>query len=325
MTPAANAFSPTHEDGILCCEVGRERYAFRSSDIRHVERAEYVRVDGGTDGRRGTLRLGSQQVPVFALGQVLGGTSSNYTPHGGEGHVAITGERGALVGWQVDRIARAPRLGAGDIAALPPILGAPATSWFEGLVRLDDDESALLIAPHHLASGRQVVEGRDPEVAFERRAPTPAIDPEPVAVVFSTTALPASAAIRYALSGRQIAAIVQSTEIIAVPGCSDRVRGVMWWRRVVVPVIDFRNAADRDATPPRRRLIVQCGARQHVSLIAFSIDSEVVMCRPATDHRLLPAVACPPFASGVFDVNGEAVALLDLDALLAPTPPVQPS
>jgi len=320
MTGAPHAGVPVREDGILCCDVGRDRYAFRSRDIRHVERAEYVRVDRGESKRRGTLKLGGQHVPVFALGEVLGGASSDSGANCFTGHVAVTGERGALVGWLVDRIARAADPGSANIAALPPILGAPATSWFEGIVRLGDDESALLIAPHLLASGAPRAEGREAEPVFARPRPTPVVDPEPVVVVFSTTVLPASAASRYALSGRQIAAIVQSTDPIAVPGCSDRVRGVMWWRRTVVPVIDFRSAADGTVTPHRRRLIVQCGARQHGALIALSIDSEVVMCRPAADHRLLPAVPCPPFASGVFDINGEPVALLDVDALLAADP-----
>jgi len=304
------------EDGILCCDVGHEQFAFRSADVRHVERAEYMRPDRGDDGRVGTLRLGGQTVPVFALRDVLGRALPDQRPIGDEGHIAVTGDRHSLAGWLVDRIARPAQPAPGDIAPLPSIVGAPATSWFEGIVWLGEDESALLLAPHRLHSPAPCVDVNHGEVAFERPQ-SPAGEPEPVAVVFSTTVLPQSAARRYALSGRQVAAIVQPTAPIAVPGCSEYVGGVMWWRRTVVPVIDFRAPADRHVTPHRRRLIAQCGAGHHGSLVAFSIDAEVIMCRPAADHRLLPAVPCPPFAAGVFDVNGEAVALLDLDALLA--------
>lgn len=306
----------TPDDGILCCDVGHERFAFRSGDVRHVERAEYLRPDRGDAGRLGTLRLGGQTVPVFALRDVLGRAVPDHRPTGHEGHIAVTGDRHALAGWLVDRIARPARPAPGDIAPLPSIVGAPATSWFEGIVWLGEDESALLLAPHRLHSPAPGVDINHGELAFERPQ-SAAGEPEPVAVVFSTTVLPQSAARRYALSGRQIAAIVQPTTPIAVPGCSEYVGGVTWWRRTVVPVIDFRAPADRHVTPHRRRLIAQCGAGHHGSLVAFSIDAEVIMCRPADDHRLLPAVPCPPFASGVFDVNGEAVALLDLDALLA--------
>ena len=306
--------SHSAEDGILCCDVGDERFAFRSGDVRHVERAEYLRPDRGDGGRLGTLRLGGQTVPVFALGDVLGRTAPDHRHTSSDGHIAVTGDRHSLAGWLVDRIARPAQPAPGDIAPLPSIVGAPATSWFEGIVWLGEDESALLLAPHRLHASSPGVDINHAEVAFERPA-SPSGEPEPVAVVFSTTVLPQSAARRYALSGRQIAAIVQPTTPIAVPGCSEYVGGVTWWRRTVVPVIDFRAPAERDLTPHRRRLIAQCGAGHHGSLVAFSIDAEVVMCRPADDHRLLPAVPCPSFASGVFDVNGEAVALLDLDAL----------
>ena len=304
------------DDGILCCDVAHERFAFRSGDVRHVARAEYMRPDRGDDGRLGTLRLGGQTVPVFALRDALGRAPGDHQPVGHEGHIAVTGDRHSLAGWLVDRIARPAQPAPGDIAPLPSIVGAPATSWFEGIVWLGEDESALLLAPHRLQALAPRLDANHGEAAFERPRPKDG-EPEPVAVVFSTSVLPPSAARRYALSGRQIAAIVQPTEPIAVPGCSDYVGGVMWWRRTVVPVIDFRAPGDRHLTPHRRRLIAQCGAGHSGSLVAFSIDAEVMMCKPAADHRLLPAVPCPPFASGVFDVNGEAVALLDLDALLA--------
>lgn len=303
------------DDSILCCDVGRERFAFRSADVRHVERADCMRAERGDGGRIGTLKLGEQHVPVFALDEVLGRTPPGGRPSSFDGHIAVTGGRQALVGWLVDRIARVAQPAHGNIAVLPSIVGARASSWFEGIVWLGEDESALLLAPDRLTAPLRRNQPHDDEVAFEQM-PSVAAALESVAVVFSTTVLPASDAFRYALSGRQIAAIVQPTPPTAVPGCNDYVDGVTWWRRTAVPVIDFRAPADRMATTYRRRLIVQCGARQHGSLVAFSIDPGVFMCRPAADHCLLPAVPCPRFASGVFDVNGETVALLDLDALL---------
>lgn len=303
------------DDGILCCDVGRERFAFRSRDVRHVERAECMRADRGDHGRIGTLRLGGQPVPVFALGEVLGQAAPADRPQIADGHIAVTGSRHAPAGWLVDRIVRVAQPAHADIAVLPSIVGARAASWFEGIVWLGDEESALLLSPDGLTSPFERDRPREADVAFERARGSAPGEPEPIAVVFSTSVLPASAARRYALSGRQVAAIVQPTPPTPLPGCSAFVRGITWWRRAAVPVIDFRSPADRD-TPLRRRLIVQCGARQEGALIAFSIDAEVSMCRPAAGHRMLPDVPCPPFASGVFDVDGEPVALLDLDALL---------
>jgi len=303
-------------DGILCCDVGEERFAFRSHDVRHVERAEYLRPDRGDDGRVGILRLGGQQVPVFSLAEILGRTSANdHQPGGRGGHIAITADRNTLTGWLVDRIERTAQPAPGHVAALPPILGARATSWFEGMVWLDENTSALLLAPNQLTTPAPRVDASATDAAFTHRRPAGRAEPEPVAVVFSTTVLPPSAARRYALSGQQIAAIVQPAPPIAVPGCHQFIGGVTWWHRAIVPVLDFRAPSKR--TIHRRQLIAQCGGRQQGSLVAFSIDADVSMCRPAAEHRSLPEVPCPPFASGVFDVDGEAVALLDLDALLA--------
>src|SRR6185436_19725527 len=88
----------TSDEGILCCDVGTERFAFRSSDVRHVERSEYLRVDRGEDGRLGLLKLGGQHVPVYALDEVFARTPLNHGTNTGDGHIAVTGNRNALTG-----------------------------------------------------------------------------------------------------------------------------------------------------------------------------------------------------------------------------------
>jgi chemotaxis signal transduction protein len=186
------------------------------------------------------------------------------------------------------------------------------------MVRIDENVSALLISPQHL----NPLAPAPPKAAGQHPMPAlPALpagqQAGPVAVVFSTTVLPPTPAARYALSGRQIAAIVHPTVPIEIPGCADHVIGVMWWRRAIVPVIDFRDPADRQLESERRRVIAQCGGRHRGSLVAFSIDAEVLMCRPEAAHRQLRDIPCPSFASGIFDINGESVALLNLELLLA--------
>ena len=234
-------------EGILCCDVGHERFAFHSSDVRHVERAEYMRPDRGADGHLGTLKLGGQLVPVFRLAEVLG--RANHVPsHDRAGHIAVTGDRNALTGWLADRIERSAQPAPDDIAALPAIVGAQASSWFEGIVRLGEDESALLLAPDRLISPAPGLEPSLTDQAFIPQRSVTAGGPERVAVVFSTAVLPGSATSRYALSGRQVAAIVQPRAPVAVPGSYDHVGGITWWHRAVVPVIDFRAPSDRTIT-----------------------------------------------------------------------------
>lgn len=301
------------DDGLLCCDAGHERYAFRCRDVHHVQRAEHLRPDAAADGRIGVLTLGEHAVPVFALTAALG-RPFDRSAKSFDGHIAVTGDRDTRVGWLVDRIVRAGQPGPDDFAPLPSIVGAPATTWFEGIVKVGGDSSSLLLAPQ----GLNPMATAPPRAAEAVTAPVASSQPapEPVAVVFSTTVLPATPALRYALSGRQIAAIVQPRPPLAVPGCGRHVLGIGWWRRAIVPVIDFRRPADRSTDPHRRRLIAQCGGRHRGALVAFSIDAEVLMCKPDAAHRRLPDVPCPSFVSGIYDVNGDAVALLDLDALL---------
>jgi chemotaxis signal transduction protein len=307
---------PARDEGILRCSIGAEQYAFRTADVQHVARVEHLRDDPAADGRRGTLRLAGQQVPVFALGDVLSRPRREEPGAHADQHIAVTGDRHELVGWLVDRLARTAAPPAGGIAPLPRSVGTPASHWFDALVTFGDDDSALLIAPRYLNPLAAQPVATDHEaifavpVASDRRA-------EPVAVVFSTAVLPPSIASRYALSGRQVAAIVQPTTPIPIPGAAGHVRGVMLWRQAVVPVIDFRHAAARAESPNNRRLIAQCGVRGRGSLVAFSIDADVVMHGRGTDYTQMPDLASPPFCSGLFDVNGEPVGLLDLDSLTA--------
>jgi chemotaxis signal transduction protein len=306
----------TRDEGILRCFVGAEQYAFRTRDVRHVARAEQLRDSADADGRVGLLKLGGQHVPVFSLGRVLGRPGITDQARNADHHIAVTGDRDELVGWLVDRVARTATPERGGVAPIPRSIGSPASRWFEAVVTFDADDSALLIAPQYLNPLAARPADRDDTPAFGGGPATAEARPEPVAVLFSTDSLPPSAARRYALSGRQIAAIVSPTAPILVPGCADHVRGVTIWRQSVVPVIEFRSEGTTPPAANRRRLIAQGGTRSHGSLVGLTIDAEIVMHRPAADHRALADVDCPAFCSGMFDINGEVVGLLDLDRLL---------
>ncbi|HEX6164071.1 MAG TPA: chemotaxis protein CheW [Vicinamibacterales bacterium] len=302
--------------GLLRCTAGADHFALRADDVRHVARADQVRPDDTPDGRCGFVKLGSQHVPVFCLRQALG-LAPLAVSAGGDRHVAVTGEQHDRVGWIVDRVTREPRAGIATLAPLPPSIGGQARRWFDG-VAIGNDGPMLLINPvrlNPLGRARQECEDLTPALA-----PPPLADhhaAEPVALVFSTAALPSADVDKFALSGRQVAAIVPSDGAMQVPGCAAHVAGLTVWRDIAVPIVDFR---DRSSTTGRdeRRLIARC-AQGGRSLIAITIEADVRMHRPAAGDRLVTDVACPPFASGVFDLNGHRVALLDLDAVLAGT------
>lgn len=302
----------SEDQGILYCEVGNERYALRSGDVRHVERAEHLRPADVADGRAGVLKLGDHIIPVFSLARIL--RRPGERPARPEDHIAVTGDRHSLIGWLVDRVVRTDHVSTADIAPLPALIGTPAITWFDGFLGMTEYDSAPVLVPRSLNPLVPATTER-PET-IEALSATMNKASEPVALVFSTTALPPTAARRYALSGRQIVAIVQSIPAMPLPGCADHVVGVTWLRRSVVPVIDFRDPDDRATDTHRRRLIARSGARHGGAPVAFSIDAEVLMCRADHGHRQLHDLPCPSFASGIFEINGEPVALLDLDVLL---------
>jgi chemotaxis signal transduction protein len=306
-------------DGIICCTVGSRQFAFRGADIRHVARAETLRPDTADDGRLGSLKISGQTIPVFGLGRTLGEpVPAAAAARHGDQHIAVTGRPGELVGWLVDRIARASAAEGPTVVPLPHVLGAPAAAWFDALVRLGDT-SMLLLAPDHL----------DPRVTPAPAGSAPACQPapiapaarndrtEPMALLFSTPALPPCHAPRYAISAKQIVAIVQALPLIPVPGSVDYVTGVSWWRNTVVPVIDFRSREDRHAVPQGRYLLAQCGGRLRGTIVAVPIDPEIALHKPAASDLGVSAASLPPFVDGVFGVGGDTAALLNLDALLS--------
>jgi chemotaxis signal transduction protein len=309
------------DDGLVCCAVGDEQYALRGADVRQIVRVEKMLGAAGGDGRAGTLMVAGQAVPVFRLSGVLGRPIAPRDLHGAGQHIAVTGEPGQLVGWLVDRIVRTSLSKGTQVVALPAVVGPVATTWFEAVVKLGDS-SVLLLAPQYLNPlVRGPVRYSDTR-AFSAGTPATGSSAERMVLLFSTPALPRCAARRYALSGRRIAAIVQPLSPIVVPGSAPHVTGVAWWRDAVVPVIDFRGPGDHDdAAHGRRCVIAQCGARLGGTLVAFTVDAEIALHRPAAENRQAAGMPRPAFAVGMFDIDGEPVALLDLDTLLAPERP----
>jgi len=306
------------DDGLVCCWVGDKQYALRGADVREIVRLEKMREATASDGRVGTLDLAGQSVPVFKLASVLGRPGQRSAPNSGN-HIAITGDQAELVGWLVDRVVRTALPDDARIVTLPSVVGPTATSRFEALVKFGGT-SILLMAPQYL---NPLARRPDATRAFSlpTRKKTDG-SAEQIVLLFSTPALPRCAAPRFALSGRQIASISQPMSPIPVPGSAPHVTGVAWWRDVVVPIIDFRGPGEHDdAAQRRRQVIAQCGPRLGSALVAFAVDAEMAMHRPGSGDQRAAAVPCPSFAAGMFDVGGEPVALLDLDALLAPVQP----
>lgn len=302
---------------LVCCWIGDKQYAFYDTDVRQIARVEKMRTDEATDGRVGVLEVGGRAAPVFRLGDIL--NRGQQTSHGSGNHIAVTGSGNDVTGWLVDHIARTSVPKDAHSASLPSVIGPIASSWFEALVWIGTT-SVLLMSPKYLNPLAKRRTRFDPAKTAAQADRKKSGDPaERVVLLFSTPALPSAGSSRFALSGKRIAAITQPIPAIAVPGSAPHVTGVSWWRNAVVPVIDFRGPGDHDDMEERRRCVIaQCGARLGNTLVAFPVDAEIAMHRPGDGDRQVTGVSCPPFISGMFEIGGEVVGLLDLDALLAP-------
>jgi chemotaxis signal transduction protein len=154
--------------------------------------------------------------------------------------------------------------------------------------------------------------------AAARPAQLAAAASEAVVLLFRSPALLPCAASRFALSARRIAAVTQPMPCMHVPGSVRAVKGVAWWRDMLVPVLDFRGPGEHgDVADRRRYVIAQCGRKFGSAVVAIPVDVDVTMYRPRAEDRRTNEDGEPAFVAGTFDVDGEAVALLDLDAVIA--------
>ncbi|MFI5179272.1 MAG: chemotaxis protein CheW [Vicinamibacterales bacterium] len=313
---------------IVTCVISGAQYALGGRHIREIVRGEHMRRDGRPDDAAGVVTVDGAKIPVHSLASIL-------TRHAGAGeapqtagrHIIVTQTSRGAVGWLVDRIARSKLPADTQVTPLPPMLGRPATSWFEGLLRVED-RSLLLLSPEHLdPRAASAPPDRDECLLMSPPARTTVPRggiPAGLVVTFSSPALPRCSAPRYALSARRVAVVVRSLPVCMVPGSARFIVGVTFWRGEALPVIDFRDAADRDATSDAHRfLVARCGGPMSGTSVAFSVDAEMALHQPTRDDRAADDDVgfVPPFVAGMFDVGGNRLALLDLDALLGAVPP----
>lgn len=293
-------------DGVVCCLVGDEQFALRTADVRLIARAEDMQRDCG-DERIGTLRQGSRVVPVYCLSTLLGRSGPAATAGR---HIVVTAGALGPYGLLVDRVVRSGRTEKLDVLPLPSaVVGPIVARWFEGLVQMGD-LSCLALSPAGFEPGapaRPVVRTTPAPPPSARRAAAAA----EIAVIFSTGALPSCAERRYALSARQIAAVVQELPCVPLPGAPAFVRGLAAWRRRAVPVVDL-GTGDAGRRAGGRSLVV--GTRDG-ALVGFAVDPDLVVYRVTSGDTLVGGRTA--FVKGVFVAGTERAALLDIDALLA--------
>jgi two-component system chemotaxis response regulator CheB len=307
---AARAASAGNARDVVSCHVTGRLYAFDSADVRFIVRSDQVFPAAEDDGRIGELRT-PEVIPVYSVAALLHPSAAS---DDGE-HVIVTQSAGTWVGWQVDRVLRGGRGSAADLLPLPDLTGPIARRWFKALLN-GQDEPGLVCSPV----------GMDPRAAEclaqvgPRPGPVPAgAGVSGVVAVFSSPALPRCSAERYALSARCVLSVAQSLSPRRVPGTPSYVVGLAAWRGFAVPLLDLSGRSGSVVSRQHGRyLLAQYRAGSDAALVAIAIDRDVVLHHATSaDKPLAAAGAELPAGVTLFDVNGERVGLLDLDALIA--------
>ena len=290
---------------LVCCRVGTEQYALARGDVQSVARADEVHTERGTDGRAGVLKLGDNPVPVYRLAARLGRADHDASA---ERHVVVTRGHGDHFGLLVDQIWRTRIADDESIQPLPSIVGPLAVARFSGLVPIDET-LCLVLSP---AAIDPIGARHDEHDDRLDATATPAVGhgaAEDLALLFSTDVIPRRERTRYAINARRVDSLVQTLPSVAVPGAAPFVAAVGWWRRTVVPVLDFRNGAARAASGATTRyLIVRCGRSLGGSLVAVSAGADLTLHRATEEDREI--------TEGIFGIGREPVVLLDLDRLI---------
>ncbi len=309
MTARRSAAAPPGRlQELVRCEVSGRPYAFDCADVRLIVRSEQMIPASEDDGCIGELRS-PERVPVYSVAALLHPSAAT---DGGE-HVIVTGSRESRVGWQVDRVLRGTRERVPELLPLPELAGPIARRWFKALLNDTDREPGLVCSPRGL-------DPRAPASLGPDLSPRPGVVLTPVGgnagivALFSSPALPRCGASRYAVSARTILAVAQLLAPRAVPGTPAYVVGLAPWRGLGVPVIDLSGSSVLSSSG--RYLVALCG-RACAFPVAIPIDRDVVLHRATDrDRPLETRGADHPAGVHLFDVDGEPVGLVDLDALV---------
>ncbi len=304
--------TPKSPDGVVCCEVGGDRFAFQAADVRLVGRAEQIVGPPAHDGRLGVLHHGGTTSPIYTLAALLGLPSH---PVRGTSHVVVTNGAFGSFGVAIDRAVRVGVAQRFTVLPLPSFVGPNPGRWFGGLL-LWADESCLLLSPAGLDPAgppRSQPEAVEPGRATS--TPPRQADAAKTFVSFTTAALPPCGADRFALSTRQLGAVVRTLPLVSLPGAPGFVTGLSWWQGRAVPLIDFREG--HRAASSARHLMIRSRAGACAGL---PVDADITLHQASEDGCQVEGGRAA-FVAGLFTVGAGRVALIDVDALLATEAP----
>ena len=266
--------------------------------------------------------VGGDRAPVYSLGAAVGQYSaSDDAAKGRDRHIVVLRGPSGPVGWLLDRVGRSRLPVRTPVLPLPTAVGARARRWFGGVLSTDDRTLLLLSLSHAERQQTSAARTGHDATAADTAAPATSNDGGPLIVTFGTAALPPCGATRHAISARRVAGLESALHVASVPGSEPPVIGVSVWRGEVLPVIDFRHAVPAREFERQRHLIIRCGGALAGMSVAIPIDAETALHQPTGENRRVDLVdmrpgEVPAFVTGLFDVRGHTVALIDPDTLM---------
>lgn len=306
--------------GLLRVEVSGLAFGLELDAVAGVRRADSCRFGGARDGSVARLTFAGEEIPVYALGALLGTGSSV----AGARYVAVCGGRGgrtrARLGLLVDRVRERVEIPRERLQPFPPA-AEPETALFASIGVLGE-ELLPILEPGSVAGGTPP---RATAAPGRVRPPRPRDgaafgDGRAGRIAVFRIALPreGTAAEALALSLTQVAEVLRPSPTLGVPGAPAHVIGLLSWRGRPVPLLDLARRLGRTGAPvPHRaeRFLVARGAAPG-ALVAWPVHEDV-------DVRALPLAHRPiayegPFVRAAFETASERLLVPDVDALAAP-------
>jgi chemotaxis signal transduction protein len=321
----------TRQLRLIRCTVGAESYCLPMRWVRSIQRGDLVKPAHPGGDAVGRLAAFGTEIEVYRLADRLGDRGMGRAP-APVGAVVVIDARPRPWGLLVERVARVPAAAPEQLLPLPALAGERAHGLFSGVVRLGD-ELALCLDPwglHPASEAPAAAAGVLPSPpAGHRRGRGDGTAAGGRVVLFST---PSDGAppLRLLLSLTQVEEITRPRPLTRVPASPAHLLGLAPWREAAIPVIDLAaqlgpRQPPRHAPPdPRRaataattRLLVARGATSPHA-VGFAVRQEVrMMTLPLASRPWRGEPPCDPgLVRGLFELDGAAVAVPDLDRLL---------
>ncbi len=274
---------------LIRCIIGQQAYGLDTSWVRSVQRTDVLLINSelkrDKTGFVGWLSSNEGDIPVFNMAERLGQDTPSQQDSAEQRIIILPSPtptttdmvvEGQPWGLLVDDISRVIEVPEDCLNPLPAITINPATNYFEGVVRLEDDNMLLMLSPEWLhpdtappekfTSEKSKLQARSNFYQNQNSSPPPEAQEQITnggqakglrqanglqarksttakngrLILFSTTkSQPNERPLLFALSITQILEALKPLPLIPIPTAPCFVLGLVNWRNQPVPIINL--------------------------------------------------------------------------------------